>query len=130
MNVTRFFTSCLEFIITVLLISGLISAISCSRVPEACFQIDYSNSKQGLSASENPVRYFIAWKDTVHFHAQCSRDVDWYDWDTGDCPNGNTIIGVDAHRVYYSPGIYTVTLTVYHQGRKNVTQQQIEIRKK
>ncbi|MDD5407248.1 MAG: PKD domain-containing protein [Candidatus Cloacimonas acidaminovorans] len=59
----------------------------------------------------------------VQFHQHCSGNPDSYLWNFGD---GQTSTEPNPYHIYYTPGLYTVTLTVYKNGESDSYSQTIE----
>ena len=59
----------------------------------------------------------------VQFHQHCSGNPDSYLWNFGD---GQTSTEPNPYHIYYTPGIYTVTLTVYKNDESDSYSQTIE----
>jgi len=59
----------------------------------------------------------------VQFHQHCSGNPDSYLWNFGD---GQTSTEPNPYHIYYTPGLYTVTLTVYKDGESDSYSQTIE----
>ena len=59
----------------------------------------------------------------VQFHQHCSGNPDSYLWNFGD---GQTSIEPNPYHIYYTPGIYTVTLTIYKNGESDSYSQTLE----
>lgn len=59
----------------------------------------------------------------VQFHQHCSGNPDSYLWNFGD---GQSSTEPNPYHIYYTPGLYTVTLTIYKNGESDSYFQTIE----
>jgi len=59
----------------------------------------------------------------VQFHQHCSGNPDSYLWNFGD---GQSSTEPNPYHIYYTPGLYTVTLTIYKNGESDSYSQTIE----
>lgn len=74
----------------------------------------YYNSIEHILVADAGKDYITYVDSTVIFNGSASYDMDGelvnYTWDLGD---GTYAYGVSIHHTYHSPGLYTVTLTVF-----------------
>ena len=86
---------------------------SCSKTPYACFKI--LNNVDSIHV-----------RDTVRFDANCSSDVDHYNWNLGD--NKDLQFNATAKTTYDTVGTFNITLFVTSGGNTAQADKTITVR--